>query len=226
MCLNRLISFCNFLCAKIPTHKKLVKGDRDEFTEKRLKCISRRMYSGEKSCLQLWVYSVRGSRERNSKSYKTQKQPHSTNTTWGKVESDRQKHLNLSTARSQWFNDLSTAGEWSHSNILLWLALCSPLRVWLTWFWLVWVPASPSDWQDPGGCPHAWFDPAKDLWNQDRWGRRITYWARKGRDVTAYVFWWNAGSRGRTSRAVNVTNDAVENRFRKKLLYLEKNLNS
>lgn len=41
-------------------------------------------------------------------------------------QSDRQKCLTRSAAGSQWFNDLSTAGEWSHSNILFWLVLWTP----------------------------------------------------------------------------------------------------
>ena len=44
---------------------------------------------------------------------------------------------------TQRFNDLSAAGEWSHSNILFWLVLCRappPPRAWLTWFWLAPVP--------------------------------------------------------------------------------------
>lgn len=147
---------------------------------------------------------------------KKQCQPYNANTfsNLGESQSDGQECLNRSAARSQWFNDLSAAGEWSHSNILFWLVLRAPLRVWLTWFWLARVPLksqpAPSYWQDPGGCPHGRYDPAKDLWNQTRWARRITYWGSEGRDVTAHAFRWNAERRRGRGGAGNVTNEAAE----------------
>lgn len=112
--------------------------------------------------------------------------------TWGKVRLTGSQCVNRSAAHSHWFNDLSAAGEWSHNNILLWLVLLGPpegladmiqARPGATE-----APVGPSYWQDPGSCPHAWYDPAKDLWSQTRWGRRITYWDREGRDVTANAF--------------------------------------
>lgn len=34
---------------------------------------------------------------------------------------------------------------------------------------------------------YAWFEPAKNLWNQDPRGRRISYWAHEELDV--YAAW-------------------------------------
>lgn len=131
--------------------------------------------------------------------------------TWGKVRG--------SAARSLWFNDLSTAGEWSHSNILFRPVLQAPLRLWLTWFWPARVtlkrqPAHHID-MTRVAAPCTSYDPAKDLLNQTRWGRRMTYWGRQGRGVTAWAFWWSAGWSKGWGRAVNATNENVENRFRK-----------
>lgn len=86
---------------------------------------------------------------------------------------------NCASAHNRWFNDLSTAGEWFHTNILLWL-FCDPrgpadmilARACATK--AAAAAAGLSPWQDPDSCPHARFDPGRDLWNRARTGRRIT----------------------------------------------------
>lgn len=88
--------------------------------------------------------------------WKFQSLQNAMTTLWHKHDTDRNAYT-ARLASSQWFNDSSATGEWSHSNILFWPVLWVPLRgladMILACTGATEAPASPSYWQDLGGCP-------------------------------------------------------------------------
>ena len=139
-------------------------------------------------------------------------QPCNTNTTSNLRESQTEIPERLSS--TQRFNDLSAAGEWSHSNILFWLVLCRAPPRGSDWHdsgsprcHRSAGQPTPSYWQDPGGCPHGLSNPGKDLWNQTRWGRRMGYRGHEGRDVISRARRWKrwAERRDRRGRLMSLT---------------------
>lgn len=108
--------------------------------------------------------------------------------------------VRLTAAHGHWFNDLSAAGEWSHSNILLWLVLRAPLRVWLTWFWLARVPLTRQPAHHIDKIRAAALMP--DMTQRRTCGVKLDEAeelfieaAREGMSQPMH-FWWNAGQRG------------------------------
>lgn len=139
--------------------------------------------------------------------------------TWGKVRLTDRKSLNCSAARSRWFNDLPAAGEWSHCNILFWLVLRAPWGSgWHDsgWRWCHWSAGQPVILTRSGRLPSCLMWPSQGPVESNSMRQKNYLLRPRGKGCHSQWIWWNAERRrGRTGGLINVTNEVVENKFRK-----------